>query len=120
MNIIYKTEQIYEYIKDQALDVRLDIVMCGIIFMIGARMAMGALYCILSYKWSLVIDLPRYRYQEYVYNVLYGEGSWNMYQSMKEIFIQCYANFAVLILPLALVCSDKYGTGDRTVKVRIT
>ena len=81
--------------------------MCLCYMLQGGRMALGATFVIATGKWKTSRDLPRYQYQKILHEHHNGEGSWGTLHMQKEIYMQAIANYAVLIVPAYVVCSDK-------------
>ena len=75
-------------------------------FFQGFRMGMGAIYLIAIKKWRTDTEIQRYVYQKKRYEEENPGSKWTMLHTQKEIFMQAYANFAVLVIPGALICND--------------
>ena len=96
---------IYNYIYSQdTLKAKL---ICLCVFLQGLRMALGATFCILSGKWKTKRDLPRYQYQKILHEHHSGPGTFGTIHMQKEIYMQAIANYAVLTVPIYIVCRDK-------------
>jgi steroid 5-alpha reductase family enzyme len=78
----------------------------------GGRMALGATVLITTGRWSTKQEISRYVYQRIKHEEAHGEGSWTMMHIQKEIFLQCYTNFCLLIVPIALVCNNTASKGE--------
>lgn len=103
----------YNWLATQTTNPTLKAKIVCIMYMFqGGRMALGAIWLITSGRWSTKQEIGRYVYQKIKHEKRHGEGSWTMMHIQKEIFLQCYTNFCLLIVPIALVCNNTDSKGQ--------
>jgi len=70
-------------------------------------MAFGAIMMIFVKKiWKTDTEIQRYIYQKTRFESENPGCKWGTFHIQKEIFMQAYANFGILLLPGVLVCND--------------